>query len=186
MECSPACHAGGRGFKSHRGRLIRHGAPIGRAAKLKPWRLGVRIPLVLLNETHASAGHWRAAVFMETGAVTHPLPSCAGSTPARRTDNMARSSNGRMRAPQARDTGSTPVRAADIAKWRNWYTRDVQNVVSASDMRVRLSPWRLTKHDADAAGAQRTFIRSVCPARYRDLQLATLRVGQCSSEPHKL
>ena len=96
----------------------------------------------------------------------------AGLVAARRTDNMARSSNGRMRDPHSRDMGSIPIRVADTAKWRNWYTRDAQNVVSASDMRVRLSPWLLTKHDADAAGAQRTFIRSVCPVRYRDLQLA--------------
>ena len=27
-ECSPACHAGDRGFKSHRGRSTWHGAPI--------------------------------------------------------------------------------------------------------------------------------------------------------------
>lgn len=49
-----------------------------------------RFPPVLLEKQHASAGHWRAQV-----AVTHPLPSCGGSTPSRRTDNMARSSSGK-------------------------------------------------------------------------------------------
>ncbi len=63
-------------------------------------RLWVRLPPVLL-EQHASAGHWRAQL-----PVKQPPPGCAGSTPARRTDdNMARSSNRRMRAPQARACG---------------------------------------------------------------------------------
>ena len=44
--------------------------------------------------------------------------------------NTARSSNGRMRDPHSRDTSSTLVRVTDIAKWRNWNTRDAQNVVS--------------------------------------------------------
>ena len=52
-------------------------------------------------EQHASVGHWQAQV-----VVTHPLWSFAGSTPARRTDNTARSSNGRMRDPHSRDMGS--------------------------------------------------------------------------------
>ena len=60
QECSPPCHAGDRGFKSHRGRS-RHGTvrQPGRAAKLKPWCLWVRLPPVLL-EQHASVGHWQA------------------------------------------------------------------------------------------------------------------------------
>ena len=52
-------------------------------------RLWVRLPPVLLDQ-HASAGHGRAQL-----PVKQPPPGCAGSTPARRTDdNMARSSNG--------------------------------------------------------------------------------------------
>ena len=51
----------------------------GRATDFKrPW-LWVRLPPVLLQQ-HASVGHWQAQV-----AVTHPLSSFAGSTPARRT-----------------------------------------------------------------------------------------------------
>ena len=45
-------------------------------------RLWVRLPPVLLQQ-HASVGHWQAQV-----AVTHPLSSFAGSTPARRTDTV--------------------------------------------------------------------------------------------------
>ncbi len=57
QECSPPCHGGDRGFKSHRGRLTTwHGTPTGRAAKLKSWCLWVRLPPVLLD--YASVGHW--------------------------------------------------------------------------------------------------------------------------------
>ena len=60
QECSPPCHGGDRGFKSHRGRLTTwRGTPTGRAAKLKPWCLWVRLPPVLLGK-HASVGHWQA------------------------------------------------------------------------------------------------------------------------------
>ena len=41
---------------------------------------------------------------------------------------------------------------------------------------------------AGATGVQLTVIRSVCSARYRDLQLSmqtTTRMGQCSARPHK-
>ncbi len=38
---------------------------------------------------------------------------------------------------------------------------------------------------AGAAGAQSGFISPTSPARYRDLQLDMLRVGQCSFGPHK-
>ncbi len=109
LECSPPCQGGGRRFKSDRGCL--HGAvrQLGRATDFKrPW-MWVRIPPVLLEQQHVSAGHWRAQV-----AVTHPLSSFGGSTPSRRTYKTARSSNGRMRDPHSRDMGSIPIRAADI------------------------------------------------------------------------
>lgn len=87
LECSPPCQGGGRGFKSHRGRL--HGA-VRKLAKRRSSNLReclwVRLPPVLLDEKHASAGHWRAPV-----VVTHPLSSFAGSTPARRTNWSAES-----------------------------------------------------------------------------------------------
>ena len=74
QECSPPCQGGGRGFKSHQGRLKIYGM----VRKLEKRRssdlrdcLWVRLPLMLLELTHASAGHWRAQV-----AVTHPLRLC--------------------------------------------------------------------------------------------------------------
>ena len=61
-----------------------HGTPTGRATDFKrPW-LWVRLPPMLLQQ-HASAGHWRAHM-----AVTHTPSGCGGSTPSRRTENMAR------------------------------------------------------------------------------------------------
>jgi hypothetical protein len=60
LECSPACHAGDRGFKSHRGRLYGTVRQSGRATDLKrPW-MWVRLPPVLLEQQHASVGHWQA------------------------------------------------------------------------------------------------------------------------------
>ena len=89
--------------------------------------------------THASVGHWQASV-----AVTHSPSGSAGSTPARRTrDNLARSSIGRTRAPQARKAGSIPARVT-LAKWRNWKTHDAQNVGPLMGVGVRVSPWSLT------------------------------------------
>ena len=97
--------------------------------------------------------------------------------------SMARSSNGRMRDPQSRDTGSSPVRVTDMAKWRNWYTRDAQNVVPARacEFDSRLGYWNI----AGAAGAQLTFIRSVARLDTETCNLNTSRVGQCSFGSHK-
>ena len=69
-----------------------------------------------------------------------------------------------------------------MAKWWNWYTRDAQNVVPARacEFDSRLGYLNI----ADAAGAQLAFIRPV-RARF-DTGICNLRVGQCSSEPHKL
>ncbi len=128
-------------------------------------RLWVRLPPVLLElKQHASAGHWRAQV-----AVTHPPSGIGGSTPSRRTDNMARSSSGRMRDPHSRGMGSIPIRVTDMAKWRNRYTRDAQNVVPARacEFNSRLGYLNI----AGATGVQLAFIRPVRSARYRDLQL---------------
>ena len=92
------------------GTLDNYGAvrkPVKRRSSNLRDRLWVRLPPVLLKQ-NASIGHWQAQV-----AVTHPLSSFAGSTPARRTDNTARSSSGRMRDPHSRDMGSIPIRVTD-------------------------------------------------------------------------
>ena len=77
-----------------------------------------------------------------------------------------------MRDPHSRDMGSIPIRVTDIAKWRNWDTRDFQNVVPARACEFDSRLGYLQNDIADAAGAQLGFIRSTCPVRYRDLRLA--------------
>jgi hypothetical protein len=91
-ECSPPCQGGDRGFKSHRGRFQQDGAvrnPEKRRSSNLHECLWVRLPPVLLTTPCVGNEHWRAQV-----AVTHPPKGCGGSTPSRRTDNMARSSSG--------------------------------------------------------------------------------------------
>lgn len=98
-----------------------------------------------------------------------------------------------MRAPQACDTGSSPVRVTDTAKWRNRYTRDAQNVVSGTDPPKvdwsghASSTLALATRFCRGAGTQPAFMRPVCPVRYRDLQLTAggpvlIRAGHRSAE----
>ena len=82
---------------------------------------------------------------------------------------MARSSSGRMRDPHSRGMGSIPIRVTDIAKWRNRYTRDAQNVVSPRT--CEFDPRLGYLNIAGATGVQLAFIRPVRSAQYRDLQL---------------
>ncbi len=89
LECSPACHAGDRGFKSHRGRFLIVARELGvrrvvivhrcdafestRLARYANRQSGEAQTFVSAGSTpacatdHPSAGHWRAQV-----AVTHP------------------------------------------------------------------------------------------------------------------
>ena len=98
-ECSPPCHGGDRRFKSDRGRLDSAVRKLAKRRSSNLRGLWVRFPPVL----HASVGHWQAPV-----AVTHPLSSFAGSTPARRT--KARSFRGRIPGSQPGEAGSIPAR----------------------------------------------------------------------------
>ena len=108
QECSPACHAGDRRFKSDRGcfsmaviRLMgksasslkatcrlplnmkRLGTRIGIAAKLKPWCLRVRLPpaslSICVGWALAGPAGCKPVVRMDLG----------GSTPSRRTQNRS-------------------------------------------------------------------------------------------------
>ncbi len=104
QECSPPCHGGDRRFKSDRGRFCSAVRKLAKRRSSNLRGLWVRLPPVLLPD--ASVGHWHASV-----AVTHPLSSSAGSTPARRTFKMARCDAGTCSEPfKLAVTGSIPVR----------------------------------------------------------------------------
>lgn len=134
LECSHACHAGDRRFKSDRGcSTTWHGTQTGKAttdqrcASVPDLRdcLWVRLPPVLLNRVVLLAAACKAVVTKQARWATR------GSIPSRPTDNMTRSSNGsgcetlnlaiRVRLPY----GSLIWPSGGI-----WYTRDAQNVVS--------------------------------------------------------
>ncbi len=68
---------------------------------------------------------------------------------------------------------------SNMTKWRNWKTRDAQNVVPQG-MGVRPSPWSL--RNCRRGRCPTGFHTAGRPVRYRGLQL---RVGQCSARPHK-
>lgn len=68
----------------------------------------------------------------------------AGSTPARRTFDSARSSIGiGYQTLDLERRVQFPHGLLNTTMWRNWQTRDAQNVVPQG-MGVRLSPWSLT------------------------------------------
>jgi hypothetical protein len=134
-------------------RLVRNSA-VRKLAKRRSSNLRVlwvRLPPVLLE--HASVGHWQASV-----AVTHPLSSFAGSTPARRTENTARSFRGRTPGSHPGEAGSIPARVTDShSQVVERQTRDAQNVVPSRAWEFK-SP----------------------------LGYLITRVGQRPDEPHKL
>ena len=137
QECSPPCHGGDRRFKSDRGRFCSAVRKLAKRRSSNLRELWVRLPPVLLQD--ASVGHWQASV-----AVTHPPAGFAGSTPARRTENTARSFRGRIPGPHPGEAGSIPARVTDShSQVVERQTRDAQNVVPFRGMGVRLSPWSL-------------------------------------------
>ena len=128
LECSPACHAGDRGFKSHRGRLengvVRKSAKR-RSSNLRDLR--VRLPPSPL-EQHATIGHWQAQL-----AVTQPsLEDLQVQLLLVALNHGPFVYRFRMPAPHAGER-RCPVRfphgLLNMTKWCNWKTRDAQNVV---------------------------------------------------------
>ena len=161
-ECSPRCQRGGRGFESRRGRLQvrRHGTQTGKAARLKPGCLWVRLPPVLLATGFLGWCSSRRRV--------NPLPSSCEAEGGRfnsitshwRLSIKVRSSIGRTSAPQAGEAGSIPART----------TRSMT--------------------DSPGGGTgRRAGLRSTCPrgvgVRVSPRRLR-LRVGRCSAEFHTL
>ena len=129
-------------------------------------------------------------------AVTHPPSGCGGSTPSRRTDNLARSSNGsgyetlilviRVRLPYGLLTPSAATCLHGVKRWQHSqvaeqvYARRSERR-ARKGMRVQLSPWLLS-----FAGGQAP--NQLSCGRCARLDTGTcnlLRVGQCSFGPHK-
>ena len=158
------------------GTLKWHGTRTGIAAKLKPWCLRVRLPPVPLTKCVG----WALA---SPSGCKPPASGCAGSgtdrpkaglVAARRTDNTARSSNGRIPGLQPGDAGSIPVRATDgevveLVDTRRSERRAQQGRGSSSlPFVTRLQVWLVPSWPrAPTEG----WSWSVCPVRYRDLQL---------------
>ena len=116
-ECSPPCHGGDRGFKSHRGRLQQLGT-VRQPAERPSSNLGDcgfdSLPCYLKH--HASAGHWRAQV-----AVTHPPRAVQVRLLPDALDNTARSSSGSGCWPLDPATRvQIPYGLLNMARWWNW------------------------------------------------------------------
>ena len=129
---------------------------------------------------HASAGHWRAQV-----AVTHPPSGCGGSTPSRRTDNMARSSSGQgcetlilatwVRFPYGSLTTIQHSQVAELVDTR----RSERRARKACEFDSRLGYLTLQVRQVSNRLSYGRCARL-------DTETCNLtRVGQCSSRPHK-
>ena len=138
LECSPACHAGDRGFKSHRGRF---------------------------HSTVRKPGKRRSSNLRDCEFDSHPcylIGSCSSWLPVQQSSQnkrggrrevqvlhdpltMARSSNGRMRDPHSRDAGSIPARVTNNSQVLELGSTRRSERRALCGMGVRISPWLLTR-----------------------------------------
>src|SRR5262249_52244370 len=74
---------------------------------------------------------------------------------------------------------------AHRARWRNQQTREAQNLEPDTGVGVQLSPWALDNGRWTGGRSQRGFIRRTTSVQIRPLRLSFVRMGQCSTRPHK-
>ena len=139
-------------------------------------RLWVRLPPVLLNGSCSSRlpvkqlsenkrGGRREVQFLHDPLPTWPVLLTAGCEPLKLAIRV-QVPYGSLTQP----SGGTGIRAT---------------LRTSCPLGHASSTLALATDIAGAAGAQSGFISPTSPARYRDLQLDMLRVGQCSFGPHK-
>ena len=169
-ECSPACHAGDRGFKSHRGRFLRKASPgaVRNSAKRRSSNLRHSA-----GSIPACATHWVVLLAAVCKAVVAKQARRAtrGSIPSRPTRFGLFVYRLRTPASQAGKAGSIPARVA-----RNTCSIQIHGQVvepgyarrserrAVTGMGVRLFPWSL--------GAGLT-------------QFTLTQADQCPAGPHK-
>ena len=109
LECSPPCHGGDHGFKSHRGRST------ARYANRQSGQAQTLVKFVGSTPTRATGCvGWALA---SPSGCNPPASSCAGSTPARRTDRPVRLS---VRGHQPLTLGRwVQFPYGLLAEWRN-------------------------------------------------------------------
>jgi hypothetical protein len=138
-----------------------HGAPTGRAAKLKPWCLWVRIPPVLLAE--ALFG-WCSSRSRRAGI--KPLPS-SGEAEGERFDSFTTHWRLAMKVRSSIGTGHQPLKL---------------------ERRVRFPHGPLDDSPGGGTG-RRAGLRRTCPrgvgVRISLRRLILLQAGRCPAGPHK-
>jgi hypothetical protein len=129
LECSPACHAGDRGFKSRRGRYWTTTARYanrqsGQAQTLVICGFDSRLRHLKICVGWASAS--------PTACKAASPQGYAGSTPARRTETLRPGASigiGYQTLDLVRRVRFPHGLLGKMTMWWNWQTRDAQNVV---------------------------------------------------------
>ena len=176
-ECSPARHAGDHGFESRRGRCRQD------TARYANRQSGEAQTFVSAGSTPACAT-WKPCVGWAPVSPTDcksAASGCAGSTPARRTFPMARSSIG---------TGHRPLKPERRVRFPHGLLRTEPSGATGRRATLRTSCPRglgssnlpLATLICRRAGAQPAVMRRVRPVRYRGLQLPTGYANRQSGE----